>query len=111
MNNHNNLSQTLCDAVVVGIDWADAEHVVCVIDQNDRPRIDTLQQSPQAIDEWVAKLSRRFPGKTITIAIEQSVCERLLWLFVDTCGLFSHADEGTHRLATNDVPYRIDDCL
>ena len=64
--------QNLSDAVVVGIDWADREHVVCVIDQNDRAKIETLQQSPEAIDAWVAELSRRFPGKTIAIALEHS---------------------------------------
>ena len=67
-----NTPQELSNAVVVGIDWADTEHVVCVIDQNDRPQIGTLQQSPEAIDEWVAELGRRFPGKTIAIALEQS---------------------------------------
>ncbi len=64
--------QNLSDAVVVGIDWADREHVVCIIDRNDRTTIETLKQSPQAIDAWVAELRRRFPGKTIAIALEQS---------------------------------------
>ena len=63
-----NTPQELSNAVVVGIDWADTEHVVCVIDQNDRPKIGTLEQSPEAIDEWMAELGRRFPGKTIAIA-------------------------------------------
>ena len=67
-----NTPQELSDAVVVGIDWADQEHVVCVIDQNDRSKIETLKQSPEAIDAWVAELGRRFPGKTIAIALEQS---------------------------------------
>ena len=67
-----NTPQNLSDAVVVGIDWADREHVVCVIDQNDRTKIETLKQSPEAIDEWVAELSRRFPDTTIAIALEQS---------------------------------------
>ncbi len=31
------------NAVVVGIDWADQEHVVCIIDHNDRSKIDTLR--------------------------------------------------------------------
>ena len=72
MNKQANMTELGSEAIVVGIDWADREHVVCVIDQNDRPKIDTLQQSPQAIDEWVAELVRRFPGKTIAVAIEQS---------------------------------------
>ena len=67
-----NTPQELSDAVVVGIDWADQEHVVCIIDQNGRSQIETLKQSPEAIDAWVAELSRRFPGTTIAIALEQS---------------------------------------
>ena len=67
-----NTLQELSDAVVVGIDWADAEHVVCLIEQDGRSRIETLQQSPEAIDEWVAELGWRFPGQTITVALEQS---------------------------------------
>ncbi len=72
MNEQDNMTELGSDTIAVGIDWADREHVVCVIDQNDRPKIDTLQQSPQAIDDWVAELVRRFPGKTIAVAIEQS---------------------------------------
>ena len=72
MNKQHNMTELGSDAVVVGIDWADREHVVCVLDQHDRPKIDTLQQSPEAIDEWVAELGRRFPGKTIAVALEQS---------------------------------------
>ena len=58
--------------VVVGIDWADAQHVVCVIVPGGTLEIDPLQQSPAAIDEWVAELGRRFPGQTIAVAVEQS---------------------------------------
>ena len=69
---HTDMPQQLADTIVVGIDWADTAHVLCLIDSEGRTEIDTLQQSPQAIDEWVADLGRRFPGKTIAIALEQS---------------------------------------
>jgi len=72
MNKQQNITQLGNDTIAVGIDWADTEHVVCLIDRHDRPNISTLVQSPEAIDEWVAELGRRFPGKTIAIAIEQS---------------------------------------
>jgi len=62
----------LADAVIVGIDWADAEHVVCLIQADGRGEIDTLEQSPEVIDAWAADLQRRFPGKTIAVALEQS---------------------------------------
>ncbi len=58
--------------VIVGIDWADREHVVCLIDPHGRATVDTLPQSPEAIDEWATQLATRFPGQVIAIAIEQS---------------------------------------
>jgi len=67
-----NTHPELADTVVVGIDWADAEHVFCLIEPDGRLEIDTLQQSPEAIDEWAAALKRRFPGRTIAVALEQS---------------------------------------
>lgn len=66
-------SQPLADhPVLVGIDWADREHVVCLIDPHGRTQIQTLPQSPEAIDEWAADLAGRFPRRTVAIAIEQS---------------------------------------
>lgn len=72
MNHHHNSTQLPEDAIVVGIDWADAEHVVCRLDRHNQPHIETLRQSPETIDEWAADLQRRFPGQTVAIAVEQS---------------------------------------
>jgi transposase len=58
--------------VLVGIDWADLEHAVCLIDPQGRATITTLAQSPETIDEWASELASRFPGQTIAIAVEQS---------------------------------------
>lgn len=58
--------------ITVGIDWADRQHVVAVCDHHGRTTLATLEQSPQAIDEWVADMTRRFPGETLQVAIEQS---------------------------------------
>jgi transposase len=58
--------------VIVGIDWADREHAVCLIDPHGRITLETLPQSPEAIDEWAGKLAARFPGQVIAIGIEQS---------------------------------------
>jgi len=58
--------------VIVGIDWADREHAICLIDPQGRATVAQLPQSPEAIDEWAADLAGRFPGRTIAIAIEQS---------------------------------------
>lgn len=60
--------------VCIGIDWADQQHAVCLIDreQPDRPEDDDLPQQPGAIDAWTAELRSRFPGERIAICIEQS---------------------------------------
>jgi transposase len=71
-NTSSNLSESSGVAIAVGIDWADRQHAVCIIDGHGPPRFSTLQQSPEAIDEWAAELGRRFPGQTIAIAVEQS---------------------------------------
>lgn len=60
------------ESVVIGIDWADRTHVVCLIDAHGRSEVAPLEQSPEAIDEWVAELQRRFPRRTCAIAVEQS---------------------------------------
>jgi len=72
MNDHNNTSELPADAVIIGIDWADTEHVFCLIRPDGQQEIDTLQQSAAAIDTWVDDLPRRFPDRTIAVALEQS---------------------------------------
>ena len=72
MNEHQNSPKSSPEPIAVGIDWADSEHVVCLIDGHGSVHISTLEQSPQAIDEWVAELRKNFPGKTFAVAIEQS---------------------------------------
>ena len=58
-------------AVVVGIDWADRQHVVCVLD-GERAAVSILEQDPQAIAQWLDGLRRRFADRPIEIALEQS---------------------------------------
>jgi len=72
MHDHNDASELPADAVIVGIDWADDEHVLCLIEPGGRSNISTLEQSPEAIDEWAADLQRRFPDKTIAVVLEQT---------------------------------------
>jgi len=56
----------------VGIDWADKEHALCIIDPEGACTHDTLTHDPEAISEWVANLKQQFPDCNIVIAIEQS---------------------------------------
>ncbi len=61
-------------AVCIGIDWADQEHALCLIDpaHPERREHQQLPQQPEAIEAWVAELRRRFPGQAIAICLEQS---------------------------------------
>jgi hypothetical protein len=54
MIDHNNTTELSANAVIVGIDRADTEHIVGLIEPDGSLEIDTLQQSPEAIDEWAA---------------------------------------------------------
>jgi hypothetical protein len=53
----------------IGIDWADKEHEVFVIDESGRGQAETLEQSPEAIEQW---LSRQLVDGPIAIMLEQS---------------------------------------
>ena len=59
-------------AAFVGIDWADQEHAVCLIDpESPTPELSSIDQDPEAIDQWIAQLQQRFPGQQIAICLEQ----------------------------------------
>jgi len=59
--------------VVIGMDWADEAHAVCLIDRetNDK-QFATVEQTPEAIAEWARSLRQRFPDTPIAICLEQS---------------------------------------
>lgn len=60
-------------AAFVAIDWADQEHAwaLQVPGAKQRER-GTLEQTPEAIDAWVAQLTARFEGRPIAVALEQA---------------------------------------
>lgn len=58
--------------VTLGIDWADRQHVVCLIEPSGRADCRTLDQDPDDIADWIHELQQRFPGHTLAIALEQS---------------------------------------
>ncbi len=60
-------------AALVAIDWADQKHVWCL------PATGTSQRehgqmphTPEAVQNWVAKLSQRFGSRPIALAVEQT---------------------------------------
>ena len=58
-------------AAFVGIDWADAEHAVCLL-AGDAAEHATVAQAADALDQWVAALRQRFGGRPVAICLEQS---------------------------------------
>ncbi|MDT5268909.1 MAG: hypothetical protein QOH49_1095 [Acidobacteriota bacterium] len=60
-------------AALLGIDWADKKHDLCLIDSaTGRREASVLPHSPQAIDEWASALRARYDGKPLAICLEQS---------------------------------------
>jgi transposase len=64
-------------AAFVGIDWADKEHAVCVLDavpdrEKERPRREVLPHTPEAIAAWAGGLARDFDGRPVAVMVEQS---------------------------------------
>src|SRR5712692_7253275 len=60
-------------AAFIAIDWADQKHVFSLksADQT-KKETGTLEQKPEIIGPWVAKLQERFGGRPVAVALEQS---------------------------------------
>lgn len=58
-------------AAFVGIDWADQNHAVCLLDGDHITQLQ-LDHSPEAIAEWAAELHQRFGGRAVAVALEQA---------------------------------------
>ena len=64
-------ANTLEFAAFIGIDWADSEHAVCLLEAGSTKREhSTLKQTPEAIAEWAARLRTRFGGRPVALCIE-----------------------------------------
>lgn len=57
--------------VIIGIDWADQAHAVAILIGN-QLKTQTLEQTPEAIDQWAIELQTKYPDQTITVCLEQS---------------------------------------
>jgi transposase len=60
-------------AAFVGIDWADRQHVWALCEAGS-PTVEQGQvtHTPEAVDQWAVQLERRFEGRPIAVALEQS---------------------------------------
>jgi len=60
-------------AAFLAIDWADQQHVWSLqVANQTKKEAGTLEQKPEIIGPWVAKLRERFAGQLIAVAVEQS---------------------------------------
>ena len=58
-------------AALVGLDWADAKHDVCLQAAGaERREFLILEHSPEAIDAWVQTLRTRFHGQPVAVCLE-----------------------------------------
>jgi len=74
MNQPSNNDETQNDyAAFIAIDWADRQHVFSLqLAGQTTKETGTLEQKPEVIGPWVAKLRERFGGRPVAVAVEQS---------------------------------------
>src|SRR5271155_155347 len=68
-----NTTNTTGFAATIGLDWADQKHDVWIhpAGQGKAEHL-RLDQTPEALHQWVAKLRERFANQRVAIAIEPS---------------------------------------
>jgi len=60
-------------AALIGIDWADQKHAVCLsVAEGDPIEQTTLDHTPEALADWIADLRQRFGGRPVGICLEQT---------------------------------------
>jgi transposase len=60
-------------AATIGLDWADQKHDLWLRPADGaKPEHLRLEQTPEALHEWVAKVRERFAGRRIALAVETS---------------------------------------
>lgn len=59
--------------VVLGIDWADKKHDICLWDAEDQTlEFGVVKHRPEILHDWLCKLRDRFPCQQIAVGLEQS---------------------------------------
>src|SRR3954453_8235472 len=59
-------------AAHIGLDWADQKHFWAMRTADGKLQRGELLNTPEAIQVWAAELARRFGGRPIAVALEQS---------------------------------------
>lgn len=60
-------------AAVIGLDWADRKHDICLLETGqETPEFSVLSHDPAVIDAWAGNLKKRFQGRPIAVCLELS---------------------------------------
>lgn len=60
-------------AALVGIDWSDAKHDVCLLDcASGKREAAVIRHTPEELDQWADSLRRRYSGQQVAVCLEQA---------------------------------------
>jgi hypothetical protein len=60
-------------AALIGIDWSDRKHDVCLVDAaSGRRELTVVAHTPEALNEWARALRARFGEEKVAVCMEQS---------------------------------------
>jgi len=69
----NTESETPVFVALIGIDWADAKHDICLLAEGaSQPEASVIASTPEALQEWVQRIQQRFGNRPVAICLEQS---------------------------------------
>ena len=67
------MQQSTSFAALIGIDWSDTKHDICLVDcATGSQEHSIIRQQAEALDQWVRALHTRFRGERIAVCLEQS---------------------------------------
>ncbi len=60
-------------AALVGVDWSDTKHDVCLVDTaTGTQELSVVKHTPESLDEWARSLRTRFGGAQVAVCLAQS---------------------------------------
>jgi transposase len=60
-------------AAFVGFDWADKKHDICLVEAaSGKKEFLVLKHTPQDLQDWATSIRKRFGGRKVAVALEQS---------------------------------------
>ena len=70
--------------ITIGIDWADQRHAFYAI-AGQQQWSGQFDQTPEAIEDWLAQLKQRYPSAVFEICVEQSKGALIFGLLMHDC--------------------------